>query len=152
MTFVGVMVVADNVDSGPVVCEVFERASATGSIVRAGGEKCRGRLAAAEQGGSSGGSPYWLMVAEMFNERVDAVHRVGPRTYWENVLPTVSAHELAGALVPGRLAGDRAVRAGDVPRARRREAIASSPYGALQLIEAQAPFRLSPSSACPRTR
>jgi len=97
---------------------------------------------------------YWLMVTEMFNPTVGDVYRTGPATYYESVLPTVPVSEDPAS---GRL-----VRPGGAPLEARYvlvtcrwpvvgKVVASSPYGALRLIEASAPLRVAPRGSCPAT-
>ena len=95
---------------------------------------------------------YWLMVTEMFNPSVGEVYRVGPDTYYEDVLPTVPVIARAGS---GRLerAGGSSLDARYVLVTCRwpvvGRVVATAPYGALQLVEASAPLRLAPRGRCP---
>ena len=93
------------------------------------------------------------MVAEMFNESVGVVHRIGPPTYYESVLPTVPVNVRADsrlALADDSLLDARFVlvtcRAPVIGRV-----VAASPYDALQLVEATAPVRLAARGRCPAT-
>ncbi len=98
------------------------------------------------------GVAYWLMVAEMFNESVGVVHRIGPPTYYESVLPTVPVDVRADsrlALADDSLLDARFVlvtcRAPVIGRV-----VAASPYDALQLVEATAPRTARGPRSLPR--
>jgi hypothetical protein len=145
MAFVGVLVVADNSDSASFYARSFDarpadwidRAVPDGERVAVVWRQRPGRTAPE-------GVAYWLMVAELFNATVSDVHRIGPRTYYEDILPTIPVDVRAGTLLrPEDGSPVRAryvlVTCGTPVEGR---VVARSPYGALQLIEVRSPIRL----------
>jgi hypothetical protein len=92
------------------------------------------------------------MVTEMFNRSVGPVYRIGPATYYENVLPTVPVVARAGSGRLERVSG-AALNARYVLVTCRwpviGRVVATAPYGALQLVEASAPLRVAPRGRCP---
>jgi hypothetical protein len=153
MAFVGVLVVVDNSDSAAFYAQSFDsraadwidRAVPDGERVAVVWRQQPGRRTAPE------GVAYWLMIAEMFNESVGDVHRIGPRTYYEDILPTVPVDVRADSRLARRdgsgvdarfvLVTCRDPVVGRV--------VATSPFGALQLVEATAPVRLAARGRCP---
>lgn len=92
----------------------------------------------------------WLIAAELFNLDVQDVYRLGPATYYENVLPTVPVREgRRNTIVDGRsrvvetryvLVTCRTPVAGRV--------VAQTPHGVLKLVEVDGPLRLAEAAPC----
>ena len=152
MAFVGVLTVADSSDSASFYARSFDSRAADW-IDRAVPEGERVAVVWRQQPGRTApeGVAYWLMIAEMFNQSVGDVHRIGPPTYYETVLPTVPVDVRADsrlALSDGSALESRfvLVTCRDPVAGR---IVATSPYGALQLVEATARVRLAASGRCP---
>lgn len=97
----------------------------------------------------------WLMVTELFNDSVARVMRIGPETFYENVLPTVPVdlrpdstltESRTGRVLHARyaLVNCRTQVAGRV--------IAQSPEGVLRLVKITGPLRLTRSGRCEVSR
>jgi len=152
MTFVGVLAVADNSDSSSFYAQSFDSRAADW-IDRAVPEGERVAVVWRQQAGRTTpeGVAYWLMVAEMFNRSVGDVHRIGPTTYYETILPTIPVDVRAGSRLA--FSDGSALEARYVLVTCRwpvvGRVVATAPYGALQLVEASAPLRLAPRGRCP---
>ena len=151
MSFVGILAVADTSDSAAFYAQSFDSHTADW-IDRAVPEGERVAVVWQQQPGRTTpeGVAYWLMVAELFNQSVGDVHRIGPPTYYESILPTVPVGVRAdsrlgltdGSTLESRfvLVTCRAPVLGEV--------VATSPYGALQLVEVTTPVRLAARGRC----
>jgi hypothetical protein len=95
---------------------------------------------------------FWLMVTELFNEKVGTVYRVGPPTYYETFLPTVPVTTRSdGSVVDetGRTIESRYVLSPCLAPVEG-ETVALSPRGALRLVATHGPVRLLSSGRCGR--
>jgi len=152
MAFVGVMAVSDNANLASFYARAFDARPATwvdraipeGEDVAVLWHQRAGRTEVE-------GAYYWLLVTEMFNESIGDVYRVGPPTHYDNVMPTVPVRVLpdAGLELGGgaKLAARYVLVTCRVPVEGR--VVATSPYGALQLVETTSPLRLAERGRCP---
>jgi MFS family permease len=91
----------------------------------------------------------WIMVTEFFNASPSRVFRIGPPTYYENVLPTVAASESAAGVVMIEGAPLRAEFAlADCRIPIRGTPVASSPGGVLRLVRTAGVVRIEQGTPC----
>lgn len=95
---------------------------------------------------------YWLFVTEFFNASVGDVYRIGPRPYYETVMPTIPARMRSDGVIATSdgtpvsaayvLVTCRAPVDGDV--------IATGPHGWLRLVATRGPLRISKGRCIPK--
>jgi hypothetical protein len=152
MVLLGAFAIESNADSGSKAARAFEGRKATwvDNALPPGAEVdvlWNQRLA---RQGVPDWFYYWLMVTELFNRNVGDVYRVGPTTYFENVLPTVPVRiqsDMTVADASGRtvdveyvLVTCRTGVAGEI--------VAGSPRGGFELVRVQGALRLVPRRVC----
>jgi hypothetical protein len=152
LALVGTMTVSDNSARAAVHARAFSGRAATWvDDAVPGGEKVAVVWRQRDQARAATTVEYWLMVTEMFNAAIGPVYRIGPATYYEDILPSVRVGGRAGTVI--RLADGAPLRARYVLATCRTpvegRVVASSPFGALQLIEARTPVRLARRANCP---
>ena len=95
---------------------------------------------------------FWLMVTELFNDRVADVYRLGGSSYYEGVLPTIPVRSRPDlTMVDGRgrqVEASYALVTCSTNVAGR--SLARAPSGGLMLVEVDPPLRLAPRSGCAR--